>query len=173
MTETPEKPKLSHGGARPNAGAKKFKPASVALRVDARLVELVEQLKRGIKTGSIDESDIDKLTRDFEKRCDDYCFNYAHKTSADYAAEFEEKIANATVNYKKRLNASIDKHGAKLKGSMGLFDLLQKCIKDAAVLIKNGVITEQEIINKFLAAHDLERFDEIETFDQWRGNRRA
>lgn len=104
MTETIEKPKLSHGGARPNSSG---------------------------------------------------------KTSADYAAE-----------YQKRMNASIDKHGAKLKGGMTLFNLLQKCIKDAAVLIKNSVITEREIITKFLAAHDLEDVKEIQTFDEWRGNRR-
>ncbi len=167
MTETPEKPKLSHGGARPNAGAKKNKPASVALRVDARLVELVEQLKRGVKLGAIENYELDKFTRDFEKRNNDYCFNYdgtasTGKTSADYAAE-----------YKKRLNDAIDKHGAKLKGGMGLFDLLQKCIKDSATLIRNGVVTEGELITKFIAAHGLKDVQEIRTFDEWRGNRRV
>lgn len=163
MTETPEKPKLSHGGARPNAGAKKSKPATVALRVDARLVELIGELKRGVKNGTIEKFELDKLTHDFEKRNSDYYFrDSSGKTSADYAVE-----------YKKRLNASIDKHGAKLKGGMTLFNLLQKCIKDAAVLIKNGVLTEREIITKFLAAHDLEDVKEIQTFDEWRDNRRS
>ena len=157
MTETPEKPKLSHGGARPNAGAKKSKPATVALRVDARLVELLAAFKLGLKLETIEKSEIDKLTRDFEKRnFDGNGTDLKGKASAE-----------------KRLNDSIDKHGAKLKGGMTLFNLLQKCIKDGAVLIKNGVLTEQEIIKKFLAAHDLEGFDEIEKFDQWRGNRRV
>ena len=167
MTETTEKPKLSHGGARSNAGAKKIKPASVAIRVDARLVELIEQLKQGVKLGAIENYELDKLTRDFEKQNNDYCFNYdgtalSGKTSADYAAE-----------YKKRMNDAIDKHGAKLKGGMSLFDLLQKCIKDGATLIRNGVITEGELITKFIAAHGLESVDEIRTFDEWRGNRRV
>ncbi len=162
MTETPEKPKLSHGGARPNAGAKKSKPATVAIRVDARLVELIGELKRGVKNGTIEKFELDKLTHDFKKRNGDYYFrDSSGKTSGNYAAE-----------YQKRLNASIDKHGAKLKGGMTLFSLLQKCIKDAAVLIKNGVLTEREIITKFLAAHDLEGVEEIRTFDEWRGNRR-
>ena len=157
MTESPEKPKLSHGGARANAGAKKSKPATVAIRVDARLVELFAALKLGFKLETIEKNEIDKLTRDFEKRnFDGNGTDLKGKTSAE-----------------KRLNDSIDKHGAKLKGGMTLFNLLQKCIKDGAVLIKNGVITEQEIIKKFLSAHDLEGFDEIETFDQWRGNRRV
>jgi hypothetical protein len=167
MTETPEKPKLSHGGARFNAGAKKSKPATVAMRVDARLVELIETLKTGLKVGALDPYDIGRISGDFEKRNNDYCFNYngtalSGKTSEDYAAE-----------YKKRMNGAIDKHGAKLKGGMTLFSLLQKCIKDAAPLIKNGVFKEREIITKFLAAHDLESVEEIRTFDEWRGSRRA
>jgi hypothetical protein len=152
MTETAEKPKLSHGGARFNAGAKKSKPATVAMRVDARLVELIEQLKMGFKSGAIERFEVDKLKRDFEKRNNDYYFNYngtalSGKTSADYAAE-----------YKKRIDTSIHKHGAKLKGSMTLFSLLQKCIKNAAILTKNGVMTEREIITKFLAGHDVTRY---------------
>ena len=167
MTETIEKPKLSHGGARPNAGAKKSKPATVAIRVDVRLVELIGQLRRGLKNGTVEKYELEKLAHDFEKRNSDYYFNYdgrdsSGKTSADSAAE-----------HKKRLNCAIDKHGAKLKGGMTLFNLLQKCIKDAAVLIKNGVISEREIITKFLAAHDLEDVKEIQTFDEWRGNRRT
>jgi hypothetical protein len=111
----------------------------------------------GLKLETIEKSEIDKLTHDFEKRnFDGNGTDLKGKTSAE-----------------KRLNDSIDKHGAKLKGGMTLFNLLQKCIKDGAVLIKNGVLTEQEIIKKLLSAHDLEGFDEIETFDQWRGNRRV
>ncbi len=165
MTETPEKPKLSHGGARPNAGAKKNKPASVAIRVDARLVELVETLKHGFKLGTVEQIELDNITKDIDKRNRNWDDNYTPriiKTSDEYAAE-----------YKKRLNDAIDKHGAKLKGGMTLFDLLQKCIKDGATLIKNGVITEGELITKFIAAHGLERFDEIEAFDQLREMRRA
>ncbi|MEI7841295.1 MAG: hypothetical protein WCJ11_12425 [Methylococcaceae bacterium] len=167
MTETPEKPKLSHGGARFNAGAKKSKPATVAIRVDARLVELIDQLKMGIQSGAIEDYKVNLLAREFQKRNLDYLMDYdgtalSGKTSEDYAAE-----------YKKRMNGAIDKHGAKLKGGMTLFNLLQKCIKDAAPLIKNGVFKEREIITKFLAAHDLESVEEIRTFDEWRGSRRV
>ena len=167
MTETPEKPKLSHGGARFNAGAKKTKPDTVAIRVDVQFVEMIEQLKNGVKNGAIERFEVDKLKRDFEKRNNDYYLNYngtalSGKTSADYAAE-----------YKKRMDGAIDKHGAKLKGSMTLFSLLQKCIKNAAILTKNGVMTEREIITKFLAAHDLESVDEIKIFDEWHGMRRV
>ena len=169
MTETIEKPKKSaRGGARLGAGAKKMKPETAAIRVDARLVELIGVLKISLRTGVVDKYDIEKMARDYDRRNLDYFMNSDDgrdskgKTSADYAAE-----------YKKRMNGAIDKHAGKLKGSMSLFDLLQKCIKDAAVLIKNGVLTEREIITKFLAAHDLEIVEEIRTFDQWRGNRRV
>ena len=163
MTETIEKPKLSHGGARFNAGAKKTKPATVAMRVDARLVELIEQLRFGLRLGTVEKYELETLTHNFRRRNLDYDgTGSTGKTSADYAEE-----------YKKRMNGAIEKHGAKLKGGMTLFNLLQKCIKDAAVLIKNGVTTEREIITKFLAAHDLEDVKEIQTFDEWRGSRRV
>ena len=169
MTETTEKPKKSaRGGARLGAGAKKMKPETTAMRVDARLVELINVLKISLKNGIVDKYDIEKMARDFEKRNLDYFMDSddgrdsSGKTSADYAAE-----------YKKRLNAAIDKHGAKLKGGMGLFDLLQKCIKDSATLIRNGVITEGEVIKKFIAAHGLKDVQDIRTFDEWRGNRRV
>ena len=163
MTQTIEKPKNSHGGARFNAGAKKVKPATVAMRVDARLVELIQTLRIGLILETVKDYEIETLTNKFRQRNSNYeGTKLTGKTSADYAAE-----------YKKRMNGAIDKHAGKLKGSMSLFDLLQKCIKDAAVLIKNGVLTEREIITKFLAAHDLEIVEEIRTFDQWRGNRRA
>ncbi len=59
--ELPNLPK-KHGGWREGGGRPKADYETKAMRVDVRLIELIETLKTKLKSGEIDEKTIETLT---------------------------------------------------------------------------------------------------------------